>query len=284
MDARADRPAILAVDIVEHRVDLAISIGPAGPPGAQGPPGADGIDGALGPPGPQGDPGPQGGAGPPGQDGAIGPQGPQGLQGDQGPIGPIGATGPQGDPGPAGGQGPQGGVGPQGPPGQDGAQGPAGGQGPPGANGADGVDGAIGPPGPGVATGGAVGDVLVKTGAPDFATGWQAQIGPWQTPGVVGGTDSGVEYRMEPGRVVRLRGVFIPINGDDGSARLTGMPPGTSAQEFVSAAGFNIANSTPTAWMIIVQQDGQLLFYRIVPAPDGSGGRVGLEGVTYTTT
>ena len=264
-----DRPAILSVDVVEHRVDLAISIGPAGPPGAQGPPGTDGIDGGLGPPGPQGDPGPQGGAGPPGQDGAIGPQGPQGLQGDQGPEGPVGVTGPQGDPGPAGGQGPAGGVGPQGPPGQDGAQGPI---------------GVTGPPGPGVAAGGAVGDILFKTGAPDFATGWQAPVGPWQTPTFTPGSGDDplarVQYRLEPGGVVRMRGIFIPNIGD-GTARITGMPPGSSSQEFVSAAGLD-PTAGPTAWLIRVQNDGQLAFLCIIPS-DQTGGRVGLEGVTYTT-
>jgi hypothetical protein len=280
MDARVDRPAILAVDVVEHRVDLAISIGPAGPPGAQGPPGADGIDGGLGPPGPQGDPGQAGAVGPPGQDGGIGPQGPQGLQGDQGPIGPIGVTGPQGDPGPAGGQGPQGGVGPQGPPGQDGAPGPAGGQGPPGADGADGVDGAIGPPGPGVAAGGAVGDILFKTGAPDFATGWQAPVGPWQTPTLVNGNQqSPVEYRLEPGGVVRLRGIFAPINGD-GTSYITGVPA-SPLMEYVSAAGIDLG--VPTSWLIRVETIGRLTFFRIVP-DQTAGGYVGLEGVTYTVT
>jgi Chaperone of endosialidase len=44
-----DTPAvILAVDVVEHRIDLGVNVGPAGPPGEPGPPG---------PPGPEGPPG-----------------------------------------------------------------------------------------------------------------------------------------------------------------------------------------------------------------------------------
>src|SRR5262245_19709428 len=63
----------------------------------------------------------------------------------------------------AGQPGPQG---PQGPTGATGAQGP---QGNPGATGATGPQG---PTGPGVAAGGTTGQVLQKTSATDYATGW----------------------------------------------------------------------------------------------------------------
>jgi hypothetical protein len=55
-----------------------------------------------------------------------------------------------------------------------GAQGP---QGVPGPQGATGATGATGPPGPGVAPGGSTGQVLTKTSATDYATGWQTPTG-----------------------------------------------------------------------------------------------------------
>lgn len=286
MDAQT-RAAIVAVDVVEHQVDLLVQVGPAGPPGAPGAVGPPGATGPAGLEGPQGIEGPQGSQGPPGQDGQDGAPGAQGLpgpEGQQGQPGQDGAVGPPGPAGPPGLDGQDGAQGPQGPSGQDGAQGPIGLTGPPGADGADGADGAAGPQGPGVATGGAVGDILFKTGAPDFATGWQAPVGPWQTPTFSPGSSDDplarVQYRLEPGGVVRMRGIFIPNIGD-GTARITGMPPGSSTQEFVSAVGLD-PTAGPTAWMIRVQNDGQLAFLCIVPS-DQTGGRVGLEGVTYTT-
>jgi hypothetical protein len=62
-----DVARILAIDVIEHRVDLRVNVGPPGPQG------------------PQGDEGPQG---PPGADGADGPAGPEGPEGPQSPIFP----------------------------------------------------------------------------------------------------------------------------------------------------------------------------------------------------
>lgn len=128
--------------------------GPEGPQGDPGPAGPQGDDGAIGPVGPAG---PQGAQGIPGDPGPIGPQG------DPGPTGPQGSPGIQGDPGPTGPQGDTGPAGPAGPQGAQGDAGPAGPQGPAGAQ---------GPAGPGIATGGSVGQVLQKTGANDYETGW----------------------------------------------------------------------------------------------------------------
>ena len=50
-------------------------------------------------------------------------------------------------------------------------------KGDPGAPGAPGADGADGAPGAGVPTGGTVGQVLTKTGAGDYATGWADPTG-----------------------------------------------------------------------------------------------------------
>lgn len=62
-------------------------------------------------------------------------------------------------------------------------RGPQGTQGAPGAVGATGVQGAQGPAGPGLAAGGAVGSFLVKTGAADYQTGWQALRRWWLMAG-----------------------------------------------------------------------------------------------------
>lgn len=139
--------------------------GPAGAPGAQGDPGPAGPAGATGPQGPQGDPGP---TGPQGLQGAVGATGPAGPQGDSGPAGPVGPQGVQGDPGPAGAAGPQGPQGPAGPQGPTGATGATGPQGPAGAT---------GPAGPGLAPGGSIGQILAKTGAGDYQTGWVWPVG-----------------------------------------------------------------------------------------------------------
>lgn len=61
------------------------------------------------------------------------------------------------------------GVGPPGPQGPAGPQGPTGPQGPAGPQGVPGADGENGE---GVPAGGAVNDLLIKTGAADYATGW----------------------------------------------------------------------------------------------------------------
>lgn len=106
-----------------------------------------------------------------------------GPQGDPGPQGPVGATGPQGDPGPQGAAGP---VGPAGPVGAQGVQGVTGLVGPPGptgAVGATGLPGPVGPAGPGLAPGGAVGQFLVKAGAADYQTGWEARKRNWNLAG-----------------------------------------------------------------------------------------------------
>jgi IPT/TIG domain len=63
---------------------------------------------------------------------------------------------------------------------QQGPPGPAGPAGPPGLDGADGAPGApgaAGPAGPGVAPGGTIGQVLTKSGAPDYVTAWQNATG-----------------------------------------------------------------------------------------------------------
>jgi hypothetical protein len=115
----------------EMQIEVAlVSVGPAGPAGAdgavgpagpqgpagavgavgpQGPPGADGAVGAVGPPGPAGNDGavgPVGPQGPLGAVGAVGPAGPAGAVGAVGPAGPAGAVGAVGPAGPAGGNGP----------------------------------------------------------------------------------------------------------------------------------------------------------------------------------
>ena len=91
--------------VMTRLMDLSVTQGPQGEPGAEGP---------AGPPGPQGEPGEQGEQGPPGTQGERGPAGPQGIQGVPGLQGEPGAEGPAGPPGPQGAQGIQGVQGPKG--------------------------------------------------------------------------------------------------------------------------------------------------------------------------
>ena len=79
--------------------------------------------------------------------------------------------GPQGDKGIKGEQGEPGAEGPEGP---QGIQGIPGDEGPVGPVGADGADGAVGPAGPGLPVGGAVGEIIVKSTAVDYATAWSS--------------------------------------------------------------------------------------------------------------
>lgn len=158
-----------------------------------------------GPSGPKGDKGDKGDTGDTGPQGETGPAGPQGdaftyddftpeqleaLTGPQGPAGATGPAGPKGDAftyadftpeqlealtgpqGPAGATGPAGPTGPQGPKGDTGDTGPAGATGPQGPTGPQGIQGIQGPAGPGVPSGGNLGDILVKSSASDYATGW----------------------------------------------------------------------------------------------------------------
>lgn len=121
---------------------------------------------AVGARGPKGDPGPAGERGPQGD------QGPRGVQGPAGDAGPQGDRGPAGDPGPQGERGRVGADGAQGPKGDPGPKGDKGDPGAPGVKGDPGTPGADGAPGAGLPAGGAVGQVLAKTGAGDYATGW----------------------------------------------------------------------------------------------------------------
>lgn len=178
--------------------------GPAGIQGIQGPRGIQGVKGDQGEIGPVGATGPQGPAGPAGPQGQKGDDGADGrsftilsrydtlleLQNahPQGEAGDAYAVGTVDDfivyhwdveaenwaslgrlQGPTGAQGPTGPTGPQGPKGDTGAQGPQGIQGEIGPQGPAGMQG---PPGTGIVSGGTPGQVFVKTGPEDYATGW----------------------------------------------------------------------------------------------------------------
>jgi len=80
-------------------------------------------------------------------------------------AGVITVNGAGGPPGPAGATGPAGAAGAQGPQGPQGIQ---------GATGATGPAGSTGPAGAGVPVGGTTGQLLAKTSATDYATGWIA--------------------------------------------------------------------------------------------------------------
>lgn len=140
-DPGSPASASLSGSGLQHKLNLTLPRGAAGP---QGPQGTKGETGATGPQGPKGETGSQG---PKGETGDTGPIGPQGPQGEPGPTGPEGLPGPTGAQGPKGDTGPQGAQGPKGDKGDTGATGPTGPAGKDGAQGPQGVQGTQGPKG-----------------------------------------------------------------------------------------------------------------------------------------
>lgn len=140
-DPGSPASASLSGSGLQHKLNLTLPRGAAGP---QGPQGTKGETGATGPQGPKGETGSQG---PKGETGDTGPIGPQGPQGEPGPTGPEGLPGPTGAQGPKGDTGPQGAQGPKGDKGDTGATGPTGPAGKDGAQGPQGVQGIQGPKG-----------------------------------------------------------------------------------------------------------------------------------------
>lgn len=222
--------------------------GPAGPAGTIGPQGPRGIQGVKGD---QGETGPVGATGPQGPAGPTGPQGQKGDDGADGrsftilsrygtllelqnahPTGEAGdayAVGTVDDfvvyhwdveaedwaslgklQGPTGAQGPTGPTGPQGPKGDTGAQGPQGIQ---GEIGPEGPAGAQGPPGTGIVSGGTLGQVFVKTGPEDYATGWKTltagDVGALSTQG--GTVDGTVTIKDDVYGAVTITGGELQI-------------------------------------------------------------------------
>lgn len=146
-DPGSPASASLSGSGLQHKLNLTLPRGAAGP---QGPQGTKGETGATGPQGPKGETGSQGPKGETGNTGPIGPQGPQGEPGPTGPEGLPGPTGPQGPKGDTGATGPQGPKGDKGDTGAVGATGPAGKdgvQGPQGVQGIQGPKGDKGDPG-----------------------------------------------------------------------------------------------------------------------------------------
>lgn len=184
-------------------VGIPRAVGPRGPQGDPGPTGPPGADGENGQPGADGTPGPAGEDGAPGSDGReIALRTAAGFvqwqyDGDPGWTNLIALadlTGPRGDDGTDGTNGADGKSVELRVSGgyiqwrqTDGAwanlialtaiTGPAGEDGAPGSPGADGADGEDGAPGVGVPAGGTTGQVLTKTGAGDYATGWTDPAG-----------------------------------------------------------------------------------------------------------
>jgi hypothetical protein len=154
---------------------------------------------AVGPQGIQGPQGPQGNVGPQGTQGPKGDKGDKGDQGDQGPQGNVGPQGTQGPQGPQGNVGPQGTQGPQGPSGVISVNDPITNSGTStsadlGLSLGDGLTTSAGAlvadfgatsttvaaGDRGMPTGGTTGQVLAKTSASDYASGWS-------DPSLVGG-------------------------------------------------------------------------------------------------
>jgi len=165
-------------------VDITMSVGQKGQPGAMGPKGFKGGDGPVGLDGPLGNQGPRG---PQGKQGPTGPKGYKGDDGKKGPPGRQGPAGKQGIPGPPGTEGSDGGRGNTGAAGTAGRSGPSGGTGPTGkrgdaapAYGPRGTTGETGPQGPkgNKGGGGPRGDKgFVGGNGPDGADGAQGNMG-----------------------------------------------------------------------------------------------------------
>ena len=101
-----------------------------------------------------------------------GPTGAKGEKGDAGERGSTGSTGATGAAGAKGDTGEQGPKGPAGSTGPTGATGLAGAKGDTGEQGLKGPAGPTGPTGAGMPAGGAAGQVLIKTAAGDYQSGW----------------------------------------------------------------------------------------------------------------
>jgi len=264
---------------VVGRASRIVVVGAAavGPQGIQGPQGVQGNVGPQGTQGPQGDKGDKGDQGDQGPQGNVGPQGTQGPQGDKGDKGDQGDQGPQGNVGPQGTQGPQG---PQGNVGPQGTQGP---QGPSGVisvndpitnsgtstsadlglslgNGLTTSAGALvadfGATSTTVATGdrglpvgGTTGQVLAKTSASDYASGWTGPIHTmttadvwrvWGGTSALTGNAAGPNYRpFVDGSSTTLRSnVEVPTGAATVDIELVWANLSTNSGDVVWAAGW----------------------------------------------
>jgi hypothetical protein len=289
--------------------------GPTGPQGIQGSAGPQGVKGDMGPTGPQGvqgTAGPQGPQGVPGTglilrgtvptaanlpttgnhpgdmwitadtndcwawDGAqwnnVGPiQGPQGNPGAQGPAGAQGPQGAQGPPGAQGVPGPQGLQGLEGPPGTQGLQGPQ------GLKGDTGATGVQGPPGPTVVSVDAGNQAKLGSDTKILVPG----PGPWQNVTLVNGTNlTTILYRLEPGNICRLTGVF-QFTASDGTSQITGLPAPIYGNCYFAQTG-NGGSGYPVAdWQLTLDQSGTMKFNIVTPTGAKQGGICGLNGISY---
>lgn len=161
----------------------------------------------------------------------------------KGATGPTGATGPQG---PIGNTGATGSQGPQGPAGTTGATGP---QGPTGATGSQ------GPPGQGVPTGGTTNQVLAKTSATDYATGWVNQSGGITLPLSQNLTFSpdGTYDVGASATTLRPRDEYVSRNLFAGGAVATGTKAGVPVDGDVNAAADG---------MLRIDTTGNQLYFR----------------------
>jgi hypothetical protein len=101
----------------------------------------------------------------------------------------------------------------------------------------------------------------------------------WMTPGFSNGSSyplSPVRYRLEPGNICRLRGIFAALNGD-GTSMISGLPE-PPVQSYLPAVGVQ-AGVNFQFWALQIFQGGAACF-RILP-DNTTGGQISLDGLTY---
>ena len=116
-------------------------------------------------------------------------------------------------------------------------------------------------------------------------------IGEWQTPEFSNGNSlegSPVQFRLEPGNICRLIGIF-QFPASDGNSQILGLPIPLSEYAHFIMGGSGAPSATETgsqtypqaAWKLTLDQVGNLSFFIIVPTGAKSGGLCGLSGITY---
>ena len=159
-------------------------------------------------------------------------------------------------------------------------EGPAGAQGPTGAQGPQGIQGIQGLAGTGVPAGGASGQVLAKTSAADYATGWVAASGApgaWANITYTGGWSGSIQCRLiNANSSVEMRGVATHAGAGPAAVQIGTLPAGFRPSGRDRRATAN-AGRTELCW-VEFYTSGLL----VVGRPAGAFTTICLDGLTYT--
>lgn len=110
--------------------------------------------------------------------------------------------------------------------------------------------------------------------------------GAWQTPTFSNGNSfagSPVQFRLEPGNVCRIAGIF-QFPGSDGTSQILGLPIPISQSCYFMMGGNGGASYPNVAWHCALNNVGTMSFFIIAPSGAKQGGVCGLSGITYVHT